>query len=159
MFSVFFLWECRQANPFDQCKYGKPQAIFTEAHPDVKRQQFRIAKQESIEEIVFANGKRLTIRQSGCDTISQHFEFLLPEETWSDTPEFWIQRSIEEFDELATIDPSSLGFSTWARAIEAHAPAMSLTESFEVQPGFYVRIDRIVDTDHAILMVTLSENF
>lgn len=142
---------------FADCRYGKPEPIFSEELESVVEHSFRLRPREGVEQLRFESGKTLTIVQSGCDSIRQDFEFFLPGAFPKADAEYWVGRAVEEFQQLGGIGPRYMMFSSWAQAIAARAEAIQLTESMEIQPGFFVRIDRVVSQDHAILMVTLSE--
>ncbi len=142
---------------FADCRYGKPEAIFSEELDGVVEHSFRLKPREGIEELRFESGKRLTIVQAGCDSIRQDFQFYLPGSLPKADAEYWVGKAVEEFQQLGSIGPRYMMFSSWAQAIAARAETIQLTESTEIQPGFFVRIDRVVSQDHAMLMVTLSE--
>ena len=143
---------------FENCRYGKPVAIFEESLPGIAKHDFQLKAGEGIERVVFESGKELTIIQSGCDSIRQDFHFVFPDEKYANAdPSFWIDTTVEEFRAFAGLGPQYLMFSSWAQSIASKKESIRLAQSEEIQPGFFVRIDRIVSSDHAILMVTLSE--
>lgn len=142
---------------FENCKYGKPEAIFDSSVPGLREHNFTLKKQEGVEKLVFESGKVLTIRQMGCDAIRQEFEFDLPGQYEKGTAEKWVERTVQEFQALAGLGPNYLMFSSWAQAIAGKSEQIRLAESVEIQPGFYVNIDRVVGPDSATLLVTLSE--
>lgn len=142
---------------FENCKYGKPQAIFDVSVPGIIEHEFQLKREEGVEKITFESGKDLTIRQMGCETIRQEFAFDLPGQYEKGSAQAWIERAVQEFQSLASLGPDYLMFSSWAQAIAAKSEQIRLAESVEIQPGFYVRIDRVVGADNATLLITLSE--
>ena len=143
---------------FEDCRYGRPVAILNDTLPGIEEHHFELRSREGVEEVSFESGEELTIIQSGCDSIRQDFQFRLPGEGYHDADrEFWVDKAIQEFRSFAGLGPKYIMFSSWAQAIEAKKESIHLAQSEEIQPGFFVRIDRISSSDHAILMVTLSE--
>lgn len=158
---LLFLMACSDSNAgdyFENCKYGEPKAIFSPDIPEIKTHRFMIRQGEGVEEITFESGKELTIVQMGCDSIRQDFQFYLPGNFERGSTARWVERTVEEFNFLASLDSRYLVFSSWAQSIEAQEDTIKLAQSEEIQPGFFVKIDRILEPDHARLMVTLSES-
>ena len=164
LFSLFFLlFSCQNTqsgDKFADCKYGEPKAIFDENLDFVNQHNFKIKALEGIEEVTFSNGRQLTIYQSGCNEIKQDFEFILEAQPDSNltNPYFWIGKTIEEFQSLGAFGQDYFSYSTWAQVIAENADKIKIAEFQEVQPGFYVKIDRINGPDESTLMVTLSES-
>lgn len=154
-------FSCRHqssADNFKDCPSGKPEAIFSKDIAPIQRHQFQIRRQEAIETIVFESGKKLTIIQTGCDSIRQEFRFEFPDKIEGNQPAaYWVDQAVREFEFLSSLGPQYLVFSSWAQAISNNSNAIHLSESTEIQPGFFVRIDRITGSDHTILTVILSE--
>ncbi len=146
---------------FEQCKYGKPEAIFDPEMEEVTSHRFRIKQKEGIEKVRFQSGMELTIYQSGCDYIKQEYQFATsppPDSIDTGKPEYWISRTIESFQELGNLGTQFFSYGSWAQSIAEKAAEFKLAEYLEVQQGFYVKIDRIEGGDENILLVTLSEN-
>jgi len=142
---------------FADCRYGEPEPIFNESIPQIQSHDFELNKRKGIEEIDFTSGEELTIIQSGCDTIRQDFQFRLPGDYRDKTDMFWITKTVQEFQRLGDLGPEYLAFASWSQAISEKADAIQLSKSQQIQPGFYVTIEKIVSADHALLIVALSE--
>jgi len=158
---VFLFSACGEDNTdayFENCKYGKPKAIFSSDTPRVESHSFRIKNREGIEEIEFESGKSLTIIQTGCDSIRQVFQFRLPGSYEKGSALKWVELTVEQFEFLASLGPEYMVFSSWAQSIAARAEFIKLAGSTEIQPGFFVGIDRVISRDHVDLLVTLSES-
>ncbi len=159
----FLVLSCQnpsQENAFANCKYGKPEAIFSSEQEEVKKHQFTIKKQEGVENVSFESGLELIIYQSGCDYIKQQYQFEISQinDTLdSSSQEYWIIKTIESFQKLGDLGPEFFSYSSWAQAIAERAGEFKLAEFLEVQPGFYVKIDRIESSNKNLLLVTLSE--
>lgn len=145
---------------FENCLYGQPEPIFNKGMEEIATHQFRIRQKEGIENVRFTDGMELTIFQSGCDYIKQQFQFEMaaPADTINtSTTEYWIAQSINAFQKLGSLGPQFFSYSSWAQAIAERAADFKLAEFLEVQPGFFVKIDRIESTDTHTLLITLSE--
>jgi len=159
----FLLFSCQDKpgdDAFEDCKYGKPEAIFSAELEEVKKHRFRMKKKEGIETISFHDGMELVIYQSGCDHIQQQYQFELPpagDTIDTQQAEYWIAQTITAFQSLGDLGPEFFSYSSWAQAIAEKAAEFKLAEFLEVQPGFFVKIDRIESSDKATLIVTLSE--
>ncbi len=146
---------------FDKCKYGQPEAIFDDELEEVEYHRFRLKKKEGVEKVRFHSGLELTIYQSGCDYIKQEYQFELPaipDSIDTQEPVYWIGRTISSFQELGSLGPEFFSYASWAQTIAEQAAEFKLAEFLEVQPGFFVKVDRIEGEKENILLVTLSEN-
>ena len=148
---------CGEKDPFADCQYGKPQPVFSNQTPRVVQHNFTIRALQGIEQVVFDNKTKLELIQKGCDDIRQEFVFEIPGSFSSQPDDFWIQRAVAQFRFLSALDPQYADLQLWAQAIEANAPQMKLGENTQVQPGFFVKINRIVSTDYVILTVEFSQ--
>jgi hypothetical protein len=145
---------------FENCLYGQPEAIFNKEMEEVAKHEFKIKQKEGIENVQFTDGLELTIFQSGCDYIRQQFQFEMaaPSDTIdTNTTEYWVAQAINSFQKLGELGPQFFSYSSWAQAIAERAADFKLAEFLEVQPGFFVKIDRIESLDTHTLLITLSE--
>lgn len=143
---------------FSDCKYQAPAAIFSDSLSRVSRHQFALRQLEGVEEIDFDNGLNLTIIQSGCDAIRQEFQFQISGQSFpSADKNFWITQTIDWLKFLSSLHPKYLSFNDWGKAISIQAPSIELGEPIELQDGFFVEIDKIISSDHAILLLILSQ--
>lgn len=159
VFITSLTFACRRADNSsaqNNCKYGTPEAIFTENQPGIVAHSFQVAENEGVENLQFANGVALTLIQSGCDHIRQEFRFALPGMPESDVPAYWITQTINLLRMMGSFGSDYQVFSAWAQLIEERAEEIKLAESLELQQGFFMRIDRILSTDSATLVLTLS---
>ena len=158
---IFFISGCSQsekeAEPFADCKYGQPFAIFKPDLPQVNHHQFTISNSESTEITRFNDGLELTLIQTGCDTRKQEFQFKLSGSYQEQKPEFWVEATLDFLQKLGRLGPDYQVFNAWAEALALQSESIRLAQPLEVQPGFYVRIDKILSQDHAILLLILSE--
>jgi hypothetical protein len=145
-----------KSDPFADCKYSRPEAIFSQNLPGVSRHSFEIAEGSAIEKLQLDKGIRLTVLQSGCEEVRQEFRFEMPGKYQERGPDFWIDQSIMQLDKLADLGPEYFIFEAWARGVFEKNDQISLGRNTEIQPGFDIRIDRELHSDHAILVLTLS---
>lgn len=158
---VLLLSACEGNNqeevPFANCKYGQPTAIFHDALPALTEHQFELKKTESVEKLVFNDSLELTLIQSGCDERKQEFQFKLNGPYQDQPPSFWIEKTMDLLQKLGRLGPDYQVFSAWAEALSMQGDQIRLAQPTQVQPGFFVRIDKIVSQDHATLLLILSE--
>ncbi len=152
------LWaQCASSpsDPFANCRGGKPKAVFEGAYAAIDSQHFEIRGMEGIERVWFANGVELELIQAGCEKVRQIFQFELPgqfEET-----ENWILLSASQFQFLSSISERHFELGMWGQAIQQHVGSLFLGEKIMLQPGFFIKIDKVRGTDKATLIVELSE--
>jgi len=157
VFILILTVNCRRGANDSDCKYGQPTAIFNESQPGIQSHTFSAANNTATEEVTFVDGLQLTLLQSGCNEIRQEFQFTLTENFQEQAPTFWIEQSIQYLRRLGSMGPAYSGFSTWAQIIEEQRENIKLAESTEIQPGFFVTIDRIIGANSATLVLTLSD--
>lgn len=161
IFITILTFGCKQSAPENQssteCKYGAPQALFTPDQPGVSSHSFTATQTEATEQVAFSNGLQLTLLQSGCDHIRQEFQFELSSVPDDADQQFWIGKTVELLHMLSSGGPGYAAFATWAQEIEQRADEIKLAESFAIQEGFYVRIDRIQSGQDATLVLILSD--
>jgi hypothetical protein len=159
---IFIAFSCGNSET-KTCKSGTPKAIFTDSMPTVKKQFFKLKQEKSgekvgVEMVAFENKLLLEVEQSGCNDIVQQFSFIMfgkfPEQS---NDELWKALAIRHFRDLAKISPELTAFNGWADAIESVKKDLKLGEVTKVGEGFNVRIDRIVSTDKATLVVQFSQ--
>lgn len=161
LFLVPFFQSCTNSpkDDFADCKYKKPEAIFSSQIPNVTKHQFDVRQKEGIEEVQFVNGMRLELIQSGCNTITQDFQFSIPGQFDSAAPPiFWIEKAIEQLMYLGSLNENYAAFTFWAQAIQGKKTAFQLGESIHLQEGYFAEINKVPGTDYAIITLKLFEN-
>lgn len=147
----------KKTEPFANCKYGQPIAIFNPAIPSLANHQFVLESTASTESLLFKDGLELTLIQSGCDDRVQEFQFKLKGKYQDRTNTFWVEKTLDLLQKLGRLGPDYQVFNAWAEALSLQSDQILLGQSIEVQPGFFVRIDKILSQEHAILLLILSE--
>ena len=148
----------KNKDAFADCKYGRPEAIFKKDHQAIQKHNFSIEERESQEEILFKNGQELTIIQNGCNSIQQDFQFKLIGSFQDKNQEFWLNESIKQFKFLSSLGPDYAAYELWAQAILQKEEQIKMAQQAPLEAGFQFKFDRIISTDHAILMLTLSKS-
>lgn len=142
---------------FVACKYSQPEAIFSLTTPTVLGHKFVIKDDSSIEDVRFENGTNLEIIQSGCNNIRQEYLLHLEGTLGQEAPEFWLRQAVNLFYNLGDISEEYAPMLFWAEAIANIAEDMKLGQSYEVQPGISVKVDKLVEAKDGLLVVILEQ--
>jgi hypothetical protein len=151
---------CGDENPSsapdkEKCKYGSPTPIFTKELEKVIDHSFSVKGQKGVENVKFENGTQLELLQSGCNELLQSYQFAMSDDLNGDDA-FWIGRAGEQFRYLSTLSENHFSFSLWADVIGKAAEFTSLGETFEPEPGTFIKIDKIPSAGKTILVVTFE---
>ena len=95
----------------------------------------------------------LTIFQSGCDKISQEFRFQINPPSELDMASL----GVEKLMYLANLDNRYMSFANWAQAIDGLRKEFTIQNEVEVEPGFFVGLDKIDGKNRTILTVKLFQ--
>jgi hypothetical protein len=139
------------------CKFGKAVPIFPKGLPIVTEQHFESREADAFETIVFKNGLRLQITQSGCNDLKQLFEFIQQGDYAERGDVFWKKTAVDQLKMMSTMHLSLQMLSAWASAIENVLPTLKLGESTEVEPNTFVKIDKVTNGKDAVLLLELSK--
>ena len=161
IYTVFFLavlfGSCGNSNSKSKCEAGDPVAIFSDKYEQIVNHSFKITGTESLEEIEFENGIKLELAQSGCESLKQEFRFIIPGYQNATEESLWSDFAINLFNYMGGIDIAFADFSFWSQAIKQAQPNLNVGVPFELGPGRWIKIDKISSSDHAVLIVTLSQ--
>jgi hypothetical protein len=146
---------CKTEN--GKCKYGDPVAIFSDTMQVVKKHHFEIKDKTGIEYVALKNGLLLEIEQSGCNTINQQFTFELPGDFSKQDDAFWKTLAAKNFQLLSSASIKLQPFIAWSDAINSVKDKLKLAEPIEIQNRMHIRIDKVLSTDRAMLVVQLSQ--
>lgn len=159
LFCFILALGCNNSNdPFADCRYKQPEPIFTSELEKVENHSFKMKGLQAIENLRFESGVGLTIVQSGCNAITQEYEFRIPGTFKGQEDHFWIEKVIEQFQYFSKLSPNYIAFNAWTQAIEGIQSEIQLGQFAELQPGYFIKIDKVLSSDHAILMLTLTED-
>ena len=150
----------KQGFSWDKCKFGKPEPIFGEPNlPGIKSKTFAITQQEGLEVVNFSDSLQteLSIRQSGCDELSQEFTFTYKGKNygkWDD--ESWKKQAVMEFVKLSNLSPRLFVYSKWASAIYEQRDSINIGENRDLAQGHFLKINKLAQADQGQLIITLS---
>jgi len=154
--SSFFLLQCSgtgSSNQNETCDAPPPQSIFNEGVSQIKSHKFILTGHNSEENIKFDDGSTLIIFQSGCEKIAQEFRFHLEPNKEMDMASLGIERLMF----LANLEDKYMSFANWAEAIDALRQEFANANDVEVEPGFYVGLDKIDGNNQTTMVVRLFQ--
>lgn len=138
------------------CKY-KPAPIFEKNLPHVQQYNFEKQGQQSLESILLDNGVLLEVEQDVCEQSVQEYRFKVMGDYSQFADSMWIKESVRQLVYLSTLSPKQMPLKAWADIIELRRNEMRLGEDREVQPGIFVRIDRVLSPDQSTLRLIFSQ--
>ncbi len=139
------------------CKY-KPSAIFQEGLPHMQDYSYETQGQESREAFMTDRGVFVEIFQEVCETTRQEYRFTAPGEQFLQLPDsVWMKEASRELVFLSSFSPQQAPLKAWADLIEATRPQMRMGEEIEVNPGFFVRVNKVASPDKGTLVVELFQ--
>ncbi|MEO1514222.1 MAG: hypothetical protein AAFV95_04395 [Bacteroidota bacterium] len=144
------------SDPFADCRYGKPTAIFNDSLPAIQQHQFELQGKTGFERISFQNGLQLELYQSGCDNIQQEFRFSLPGQPPQDTPEFWFKQAVSLLNYLGGLSKKQQALLMWSNMIRQKSTPAKLGQAVELEPGAFAKIDHIKGTEQNLIIIELS---
>ncbi len=142
----------------EPCKYGTPQSIFSPDLEKVVSHNFTSSKQNATETIVFQNEMELTIFQSGCDSIRQVFQTTFNEDLSGEAPEYFIEMAIQSFHYLGSVSSEYFSLNSLGETIQDRFHDIKLGKALELQPNYFIKIDKITSNDQTLLIVELMSN-
>ena len=136
---------------------AKPTALFDSKMQGVTAATFVLHPTESLENVVFANGNRLVITQTGCAKVCQNFEFSLLGKYTNADAATWAAEAVKQLQVLAATDPKLQGLGMWAQYIAQAQDSLHIGEPIALAPRRFLRIDRLVQPTEATLIVRMYE--
>jgi hypothetical protein len=138
------------------CPY-KPTAIFEANLPHVRQYNFEKQGSESLESLYLDSDVHLEIYQNVCPSTVQEFKFMVRGDFATFADSMWMKEAARQMVFLSTFSPKQKALKEWADIIELRRTDMRLGEDREVQPGVFVRVDKVLSPEKSTLLVTLSE--
>ncbi len=149
----FFLSACQEK---PSCKF-KPEPIFAKDLQHVVQYNFEKEGSQSLESIMLDRGILLEVGQEVCGDTKQEFRFTVKGDYSAQPDSFWLKEASRQFVFLSTFSPKQAPLKDWGDIIELRRGDMALGQPREVQPGVFVRVDRVVNPDEATLTVVFSQ--
>ncbi len=139
-----------------KCKY-KPSPMFEANLPHIKAYNFEQQGNESLESIMLDRDVLVEINQQVCDQTRQEFRFTVPGNFTTTPDSAWTKEATRQLVYLSALSEKQAPLKAWADVIEQRRAEMRLGEDRELEPGIFVRIDRIVSPEKTTLVVLLSQ--
>jgi len=153
-FILAFIYACGGSSTDNGCAMGTPQAMFSESLNGISSHSFKLVQNNSTESFTY-NGSPVVIYQTGCDQVSQEFQFNFSTKTGED------QEGMLKVADILT-SWSKLGkkqeqFGSWAEQIRMVSGDMSMGQSFNPAPNIEIALDRVNEATGEILILTLNQ--
>ncbi len=138
------------------CKY-KPTPIFAKDLPHIVQYNFEIQGSQSLESLMLDRGIMVEVGQEVCGDTKQEFRFKVKGDFTVQPDSFWLKEASRQFVYLSSFSPKQAALKDWGDIIELRRKDMSLGQAREVQPGVFVRVDRVISPEEAVLSVVFSQ--
>ncbi len=138
------------------CKF-KPEPIFSKDLPHIVQYNFEKEGSQSLESVMLDRGILLEVGQEVCGDTKQEFRFTVQGDYAAQPDSFWLKEASRQFVFLSSFSPKQAALKDWGDMIELRRGDMRIGESREVQPGVFVRVDRVVGPEEATLLVVFSQ--
>lgn len=138
------------------CKY-KPAPVFEAGLPHILSYQYQQDGSRSLETMELDRGILLEITQDVCADTRQEFRFTVPGNFTSMPDSLWLREASRQFVFLSSFSEKQSALQAWGDVIEQMRSDMKLGEDREVEPGVFVRVDKVVSPEQGVLMVVLSQ--
>ncbi len=152
---ILLSWQCSNDSK-PTCKFGHPEPIFSKDFKKVSGHKFELKGQEAYENVLFQNGLKLEIIQSGCEQINQAFHFLLPGDFSKESPDFWKEVAIQNFGYLSTVSDKHMSLHHLSNSIRDSYHDIKLGQTIKLQEGYFLKIDKVLSPETGILILELS---
>jgi hypothetical protein len=140
----------------DSCKY-KPAPVFEAGLPHVTEYHFEKKGNQSLESLMLDTGVLLEINQDICNESRQEYRFNV-KGNFSQFPDsLWLKEATRQLVFLSTFSAKQAAFKAWADVIELRRADMRLGEDREVEPGVFVRVDRVLSPEESTLVLVFSQ--
>jgi len=168
---------CREGSDIE-CYHGTPSAILSSKNPSVLKHEFILDSTtmeaglgiSSVERAYISDTigykipMTLEIQQQGCDDIFQLYNFIYKVDFGDGNVSkvdysWWLERAATEFFKLSKLQPSLSMYNQWGQVIlEAKDKnLLRLGEQLEVEESTYIKVNRIVSDQGAIITVEISQ--
>jgi len=143
--------------PFGNCQFGAPKAIFTAEIPKVEKHAFQLNTQSAVEKVQFDGGIALELIQSGCEKPKQEFQFTIPTSTSNFKDTDWLTMGLDLFAFMGNLAPELQPFLLWQGALKDKIGQLKIGLPHQLEPGFFVKMDKVAGADSGLLIMTLYQ--
>ena len=138
------------------CKF-KPEPIFSKDLPHVVQYNFEKEGSQSLESVLLDRGVLLEIGQEVCGNTFQEYRFTVQGDFSAQPDSFWMKEASRQMVFLSSFSPKQAPLKDWGDIIELRRAEMALGQEREVQPGIFIKVDRILSPEQATLLVVFSQ--
>lgn len=140
----------------ETCKY-KPAPVFEAGLPHVTEYHFEKQGNQSLESLMLDTGVLLEVSQDICNESRQEYRFNV-KGNFSQFPDsLWLKEASRQLVFLSTFSAKQSALKSWADVIEQRRDDMRLGEDREMEPGIFVRVDRVVSPQESTLVLVFSQ--
>ena len=139
-----------------KCPY-KPEAIFAKDLPHIAQYNFEIEGSQSMESMLLDTDILLEIYQNVCEETTQEYKFTVKGDFTNYPDSLWLREASRQLVFLSSFSDKQRGLKAWGDILELRRSDMRLGESREVQPGIYVKVDKVISPDQGVLLLTFSQ--
>jgi len=136
-----------------ECPTPPPEAIFSKELTSISGHQFSIKGRNSEESLTFQDSSSVTIYQSGCEKIVQEYRFKLPPSSEKSR----VNLAIERLTFMSRLGPDYMTYGAWANAIVSLEKEFNANNAVQVEPGFFVGLDKLDTKERTTLIIKLFE--
>lgn len=139
-----------------KCPY-KPAPIFEKGLPHIVQYNFERQGTQSLESMLLDSGVLLEIGQDVCENSKQEYRFIVKGDYRQYPDSLWLKEASRQLVFLSAFSEKQASLKAWGDIIEMRRGDMKLGEDREVQPGVYVRVDRIVSPEESTLILLFTQ--
>jgi hypothetical protein len=110
-----------------------------------------------MESILLDTKTLLEIYQNVCEETLQEYKFTVKGNFGTYPDSLWLREASRQLVFLSSLSEKQRNLKAWGDIIEQRRNDMRLGENREVQPGIFVKVDRIVSPDQGVLILTFSQ--
>lgn len=138
------------------CKY-KPAPIFEAGLPHVLQYNFEVEGEQSLESLLLDTNVLLEVSQDVCTETRQEYRFRVQGDFSKFPDSLWLKEATRQLVFLSSFSPKQAPLKAWADIIELRRSDMKLGEDREVEPGVFVRVDKVVSPEQSTLLLVFSQ--
>ncbi|MCC7505395.1 MAG: hypothetical protein IT259_08845 [Saprospiraceae bacterium] len=139
------------------CPY-KPSPIFEEGLPHIEDYSYEAQGEQSREAFMTDRGIFVEIYQEVCEKTRQEYRFTAPGEGFLQMPDsIWLKEASRELVFLSSFSEKQAPLKQWADLIETSRPDIRMGQETELNPGIFVKVNKVAAADKGMLIVELFQ--
>ena len=112
---------------------------------------------QSLESLLLDTNVLLEIHQDVCTETRQEYRFKVQGDYNQFPDSLWLKEATRQLVFLSSFSAKQAPLKAWADIIEMRRSEMKLGEDREVEPGIFVRVDRVVSPEESTLLLVFSQ--